>query len=126
MVTRPIERREESTMASQASLILLLTAALTASGLAAAHELPGDSPAQRWTVGAEAGPDAADFRPVGEYRRHHRYHPYYRRDRYPYSYYRPYPQQEYVAPHWRPLPPGHYAPPPGYETRPYYGPPRHW
>ncbi|MDT3722388.1 hypothetical protein [Pseudomonas oryzihabitans] len=122
MVTRPIERREENSMAPRASLILLLTATLTASGLAAAYEDPGPERA-RWDG---AGADTAGFVPVGEYRRHHRHHPYYLRDRYPYSYYQPYPQPGYGAPHWRPLPPGYYPAQPAYEPRPYYGPPRHW
>jgi len=123
MVTRPIERREENTMAPRASLILLLTATLTASGLAAAYEDPRPDQAARWS---DSAPEAAGFVPVGEYRRHHRHHPYYRRDRYPYSYYRPYPQPGYDAPHWRPLPPGYHPYQPAYEPRSYYGPPRHW
>jgi hypothetical protein len=124
MVTRPIERREESTMASRASLILLLTATLTASSLAAAYEGPdqGQPWANRPAVVAEGG----EFLPAGEFRRHHRHHPYYRRDRYPYSYYQPYPQPGYGAPHWRPVPRGYYPYQPAYEPRPYYGPPRHW
>lgn len=120
MVTRPIERREESTMASRASLILLLTA----SGLAAAYE--GPERGQPWAGGPAAVAEGGEFLPAGEFRRHHRHHPYYRRDRYPYSYYQPYPQPGYAAPHWRPAPPGYYPYQPAYEPRPYYGPPRHW
>jgi hypothetical protein len=126
MVTRPIERREENTMASRASLILLLTATLTASGLAAAHGGPEPERAQPWVGGGAAAFGEGGVVPVGEYRRHHRHHPYYRRDRYPYSYYQPYPQPGYAAPHWRPVPPGYYPYQPAYEPRPYYGPPRHW
>ncbi|MCD4866669.1 hypothetical protein [Pseudomonas sp. PLB05] len=111
-------------MASRASLILLLTATLTASGLAAAHE--GPDRGQSWAGGAAAVAEGGEFLPAGEFRRHHRHHPYYRRDRYPYSYYQPYPQPGYAAPRWRPAPPGYYAYPPAYEARPYYGPPRHW
>lgn len=124
MVTRPIERREENTMASRASLILLLTATLTASGLAAAYE--GPERGQPWAGGPAAVTEGGEFLPAGEFRRHHRHHPYYRRDRYPYSYYQPYPQPGYAAPHWRPAPPGYYPYQPAYEPRPYYGPPRHW
>ncbi|MEH3022106.1 MAG: hypothetical protein PGN19_05110 [Pseudomonas oryzihabitans] len=109
-------------MAPRASLILLLTATLTASGLAVAHEDSGPERA-RWDGPAV---EAGGFVRAGEYRRHHRHHPYYRRDRYPYSYYQPYPQPGYGAPHWRPAPPGYYPYQPAYEPRPYYGPHRHW
>ena len=111
-------------MASRASLILLLTATLTASGLAAAHE--GPERGQPWTGNPMVAAEGGGFLPVGEYRRHHRHHPYYRRDRYPYSYYQPYPQPGYSAPHWRPVPPGYSPYQPAYEPRPHYGPPRHW
>ncbi|WP_252977214.1 hypothetical protein [Pseudomonas oryzihabitans] len=83
-------------MASRASLILLLTATLTASSLAAAYEGPDQG--QPWANHPAVVAEGGEFLPAGEFRRHHRHHPYYRRDRYPYSYYQPYPQPGYGAP----------------------------
>lgn len=112
-------------MTSRASLILLVTATLAASGMAAAHG--GPDRGQPWAGAPGMAVEEAGFLPVGEYRRHHRHHSYYRRDGYPYNYDRPYPQTGYAAPHWRPVPPGYYPYQPAYEPRPYYGPPpRHW
>lgn len=60
-------------MASRASLILLLTATLTASGLAVAYE--GPERGQPWAGGPAAVAEGGEFLPAGEFRRHHRHPP---------------------------------------------------